>query len=147
MKSKKKKKVFIQISSDFSPKSEYWPGKKRTEHTLFVIKAYAQLPRGGASMPQFCLLFYAILQSWQPKGGGPWHNAPPLHTPLLRPAASKTNVLPLDQLVVKLLLLVIETLLLLTSLKLSHIRLGKNKLRFFIKLWFPLCCLSTLANR
>ena len=23
-------------------------------------------------MPQFCSLFYAILQSWRPKGGGPW---------------------------------------------------------------------------
>ena len=30
------------------------------------------------AMPQFCLLFYAILQSLRPKGGGgPWHNAPP----------------------------------------------------------------------
>ena len=28
-------------------------------------------------MPQFCLLFSAILQSWRPKGGGgAWHNAP-----------------------------------------------------------------------
>ena len=33
-------------------------------------------------MPQFGLLFYAILQSCRPKGGGPWHNAPPLNTPL-----------------------------------------------------------------
>ena len=36
-------------------------------------------------MPQFCLLFYANLQSWQPKGGGgPWHNGPPQNTPLWR---------------------------------------------------------------
>ena len=27
-------------------------------------------------MPQFCLVFYAILQSWRPKGGA-WHNDPP----------------------------------------------------------------------
>ena len=32
-------------------------------------------------MPQFCLLFYAILQSWRPQGW-PWHNGPPLNTPL-----------------------------------------------------------------
>ena len=32
-------------------------------------------------MPQFCLLFYAILQSWRPKGGKPWHNAPPKYAP------------------------------------------------------------------
>ena len=32
-------------------------------------------------MPQFCLLFHAILQSWRPKGGAmaQW---PPLNTPL-----------------------------------------------------------------
>ena len=33
-------------------------------------------------MPQFCLLFYAILQSWQPKGGAMAQWAP-LNTPLL----------------------------------------------------------------
>ena len=34
------------------------------------------------AMPQFCLLFYAILQSWQPKGGD--HGTmPPLSTPLV----------------------------------------------------------------
>ena len=33
-------------------------------------------------MPQFCLLFQAILQSWRPKGGA-WHNGPPLNTTLL----------------------------------------------------------------
>ena len=27
-------------------------------------------------MPQFCLLFYAILQSWR------WHNAPPKYAPV-----------------------------------------------------------------
>ena len=32
-------------------------------------------------MPQFCLLFYVISQSWRPKGG-PWHNGSPLNTPL-----------------------------------------------------------------
>ena len=34
----------------------------------------------GGAMPQFCLLFYAILQYSRPKGG-PWHNAPPLNVP------------------------------------------------------------------
>ena len=34
----------------------------------------AQLAKGG--MPQFCSLFYAILQSWR------WPNGPPLNTPL-----------------------------------------------------------------
>ena len=54
--------------------------KKHIEHTLCVIKPYAQLPKRG-TMPQFCLLFYAILQSWRPKGGAmaQW---PPLNTPL-----------------------------------------------------------------
>ena len=32
-------------------------------------------------MPQFCLLFYAILQSWRPKGRGHGTMAPP-NTPL-----------------------------------------------------------------
>ena len=41
----------------------------------------AQLAK-GRGMPQFCSLFYAILQSWRPKGGAmaQW---PPLNTPLL----------------------------------------------------------------
>ena len=33
-------------------------------------------------MPQFCLLFYAILQTWRPKGG-PMAQCPPLNTPLI----------------------------------------------------------------
>ena len=33
-------------------------------------------------MPQFCSLFYAILQSWRPKGGA-MAQCPPLYTPLL----------------------------------------------------------------
>ena len=36
-------------------------------------------------MPQFCLLFYAILQSWLLKGGGPWHNGPPKYLPPTTP--------------------------------------------------------------
>ena len=34
-------------------------------------------------MPQFCSLFYAILQSWRPKGGGGGHGpmAPPKYAP------------------------------------------------------------------
>ena len=43
-------------------------------------KPDAQLAKEGA-VPQFCSLFYAILQSWRPKGG-PWPNGPPLNTPL-----------------------------------------------------------------
>ena len=46
-----------------------------------MIKPYAQLAKGGA-MPQFCLLLYAILQSWRPKGGGHGTMPPPLNTPL-----------------------------------------------------------------
>ena len=35
-------------------------------------------------MPQYCLLFCAVLQSWRPKGGAmaQW---PPLNTPLVAP--------------------------------------------------------------
>ena len=32
-------------------------------------------------MPQFCLLFYAILQFWRPKGGGHGTMAPPKYAP------------------------------------------------------------------
>ena len=32
-------------------------------------------------MPRFCSLFYAILQSWQPKGGGHGPMAPPKYAP------------------------------------------------------------------
>ena len=28
-------------------------------------------------MPQFCILFYAIIQSWRPKGGGGHGTMPP----------------------------------------------------------------------
>ena len=41
-----------------------------------MIKPYAQLAKGGA-MPQFCLLFHAILQSWRPKGGAMAQCPPP----------------------------------------------------------------------
>ena len=33
------------------------------------------------AMPQFCLLFYAILQSWRPKGGGHGTMPPPKYAP------------------------------------------------------------------
>ena len=74
-----KKKVFPQIWSDFLFKTK----KKHSEHSFCVIKPYAQLAKGGA-MPQFCLLFSANLQSWWPKGGAPWHNAPPKYAPGLK---------------------------------------------------------------
>ena len=53
----------------FGPISSPNAWKKHTQHTLCVIKPNAQLAKGGG-MPQFCSLFYAILQSWRPKGGG-----------------------------------------------------------------------------
>ena len=55
------------------------PPIKRTEHALCEIKPYAQLAKGGP-MHQFCLLFYAILQSWRYSHGT---MAPPLNTPLV----------------------------------------------------------------
>ena len=66
------------MRSNFSPKVKM----KRTTHALCVIKPHAQLAKGGA-MPQFFLLFYAILQSWRPKGGSHGTMAPPLNTPLI----------------------------------------------------------------
>ena len=33
-------------------------------------------------MPQFCSLFYAILQSWRPKGGAMAQWAPPKYDPV-----------------------------------------------------------------
>ena len=35
-------------------------------------------------MPQFCLLFYAILQSWRPKGGALAQCPPSKYTPALK---------------------------------------------------------------
>ena len=49
----------------------------------------------GRAMPQFCLLFYAILQSWRPKGEGPWHNGPP---PKYAPAQEQFLHLPSEPL-------------------------------------------------
>ena len=40
-------------------------------------KPDAQLAKGGEAMPQFCSLFYAILQFWQPKGGAMAQCPPP----------------------------------------------------------------------
>ena len=43
-------------------------------------------------MPQFCLLFYAILQSRRPKRGA-WHNAPPKYAPgCARQCYEKTEI-------------------------------------------------------
>ena len=64
--------------------------KKKGPHSNFVPffaqnqaisspKPDAQLAEGG--MPQFCSLFYAILQSWRPKGGGYGPMAPPKYAP------------------------------------------------------------------
>ena len=66
VKSKKKKKFSLKFRPIFRPKSLKFPAKSLMPN----------LQRGGG-MPQFCSLFYAILQSWQPKG------VPPLNTPLI----------------------------------------------------------------
>ena len=75
MKTNKLKKGLHSNLVRFFRPNRVQASNKRTEHTLCVIKPYEQLPKGG--MRQFCLLFYAILQTWLPKGGGAWHNAPP----------------------------------------------------------------------
>ena len=42
-------------------------------------------------MPQFCSLFYAILQSWRPKGGS---MPPPKYAPVIQhPTRSKVAIL------------------------------------------------------
>ena len=61
-----KKKVFTQISFHFSPKIKWF----RAQSLMHIFQ------RGGG-MPQFCSLFYAILQSWRPNRGRPLLNAPP----------------------------------------------------------------------
>ena len=86
-----KKKVFTQILSDFLPKIR-WSAKKIRSSLKFspiffsnvaaslheAHKTWSNLlpnlQRGGGAMPQFCILFYAIIRSWRPKGG-PWPNA------------------------------------------------------------------------
>ena len=62
--------------------------KKKGLHSNFVpffakyLVILSPTCKGGA-MPQFCLLFYAILQSWRPKGRRPWPNASPQIRPWL----------------------------------------------------------------
>ena len=47
-----------------------------------MIKPYAQFAKGGGgAMPQFCLLFYAVLKSWRPKGGAMAQCPPPKYAP------------------------------------------------------------------
>ena len=74
---KSKKNVFIQISSDFKPKA--W--NKRTEHTLCMIKPYAQLVKGGghASILLTFLCNFTILATQR---GGAMAQCPPLNTAL-----------------------------------------------------------------
>ena len=59
--------VLTQISSDFKPKRGCKPTENAQTNTLCVTKLHAQLAKVGA-MPQFCVLFYAIIQSCQTKG-------------------------------------------------------------------------------
>ena len=60
---------------------------KRIKHTLCVIKASAQLAKGGGGggMPQFCMLFYAdyTIMATQ-RGAMAQCLPPPLNTPLPR---------------------------------------------------------------
>ena len=80
--------VSLKFRPIFRPKSD--EEQKKGLHSNFVPfspnirwfraqKLMPNLQRGGEGMPQFCSLFYAILQSWRPKGGG---HGPPLNTPL-----------------------------------------------------------------
>ena len=55
-------------SLKFSPISSPKPRRKAQNIPLVCSNLAPNLQRGGG-MPQFCLVFYAILQSWQPKGG------------------------------------------------------------------------------
>ena len=87
----KKKRSSLKFRPNFRPKlgEEQKKKKKKGLHSNFVPifaqihsnlepiawKPDAQLAKGGA-MPKFGSLFYAILQSWQPKRG-PWPKAPP----------------------------------------------------------------------
>ena len=84
----KKKKGLHSNSVRFFAQTWVQPLKNCTEHTLCVIKAYAQLAKGRA-VPQFCILFYAVLQSWRPKGGA-IAQCPPLNTPLVITACKWT---------------------------------------------------------
>ena len=82
----KKQKVFTQISSHFSPKIRWRAKKKGLPSLLVRVQAQSLMPnlqRGGGGMPQFCSLFYAILQSWRPKGGAMAQWTPPKYAPAL----------------------------------------------------------------
>ena len=63
MKSKKKKS-----SPKFPPILSTTPRRNAQNIPFVWSNLMPNLQRGA--MPQFCLLFYAILQSWRPEGGG-----------------------------------------------------------------------------
>ena len=69
VKSKKKRS-----SLKFSPISSIKPRRNAQKIPFEWSNLMPNLQRGG--IPKFCLLFYAILQSWRPKRGA-WHNGPP----------------------------------------------------------------------
>ena len=76
--------IFLSKSGEEQKKglhSNFVPFFSRNQ-VISSPKPDAQLAKGGA-MPQFCSLFYAILQSWRPKGGGHGPMGPPLNTPLV----------------------------------------------------------------
>ena len=52
------------------------PNRPPPGYAAGVIKASAQLTKGGPCR-NFAYYSMLIILSWQPKGGGPWPNAPP----------------------------------------------------------------------
>ena len=72
-----KKKVFTQIWSEFSPEAK----KKRTEHSLCVIKPYAQLEKGGGACLNSACFSMKICNPGDPKGGGHGTMPPPKYAP------------------------------------------------------------------
>ena len=83
---REKKGVFSQKKRSplkFSPilPQNYAKAKKRSSPTVFVLKPFAQVTKGGA-MPQFCILIYANYTILATQKGGHGPMAPPLNTPL-----------------------------------------------------------------
>ena len=57
-------------------------GQKKVFAHRFCAQTFCPSYKGGA-MLQFCILFYANYTILATQRGEPWHNAPPLNTPLL----------------------------------------------------------------
>ena len=71
MKSKKKEGLHSNFVRFFA---QAW--KKRTEHTLYVIKPYAQLPKGGLGL-NFAYFFMQFYNPGDPKWGAKAQCPPP----------------------------------------------------------------------